>query len=42
MNNLYGWAMSDYLLYGKFKWLKDVDKFKSAKLVQQAIFSKLI
>ena len=27
MNNLYGWAMSDYLLYGKFKWLKDVDKF---------------
>ena len=21
-NNLYGWAMSGYLLYGKFKWLK--------------------
>ena len=22
MNNLYGWAMSRYLPYGRFKWLK--------------------
>ena len=27
MNNLHGWAMSDYLSYGGFKWLKNVDKF---------------
>ena len=27
MNNLYGWAMSEYLPYGEFKWLKNVDKF---------------
>ena len=27
MNNLYGWTMSDYLPYGWFKWLKNVDKF---------------
>ena len=27
MNNLYGWAMSEYLPYGKFKWLKTVDGF---------------
>ena len=27
MNNLYSWAMSSYLPYGGFKWLKDVDKF---------------
>ena len=27
MNNLYGWAMSDYLPYGGFKWLKNVDGF---------------
>ena len=27
MNNLYGWAMSGYLLYGGFKWLKSVDNF---------------
>ena len=27
LNNLYGWAMSDYLSYGEFKWLKNVDGF---------------
>ena len=26
-NNLYGWAMSEYLPYREFKWLKKVDKF---------------
>ena len=27
MNNLYGWAMSKYLPYGRFKWLKNADNF---------------
>ena len=27
INNLYGWAMSGYLSYGGFKWLKVVDNF---------------
>ena len=27
MNNLYGWAMSEYLTYGGFKWFKNIDKF---------------
>ena len=27
MNNLYDWAMSEYLPYEGFKWLKNVDKF---------------
>ena len=27
MNNLYGWAMSEYLSYGGFEWIKNVDKF---------------
>ena len=27
MNNLYGWAMSEYLSYERFTWLKNVDKF---------------
>ena len=27
MNNLYGLAMSNYLPYGRFKWLKNVDGF---------------
>ena len=27
MNDLYGWAMSKYLPYEGFKWLKNVDEF---------------
>ena len=27
MNNLFHWAMSSYLPYGGFKWLKNVNKF---------------
>ena len=27
MNNLYGWAMSEYLPYEGFKWLKTFDQF---------------
>ena len=27
MNNLYGWAMSEYLPYKGFEWLKKVDEF---------------
>ena len=37
MNNLYGWAMSRYLLYGRFKWLKMLIIFmyiQSVKIVQ--------
>ena len=26
-NNLYGWAMNEYLPYEEFKWLKNVDGF---------------
>ena len=25
MNNLYGWAMREYLPYGGFKWFKNID-----------------
>ena len=27
MNNLYGWAMNEYLPNCRFKWLKNIDKF---------------
>ena len=27
MNNLCDWAMSEYLPYEEFKWLKNVDEF---------------
>ena len=26
-NNLYGWTMSEYLPYGEFRWVKNVDGF---------------
>ena len=26
-NNLYGWSMSEYLRYGEFEWLENVDEF---------------
>ena len=27
MNNLFGWAMSEYLPYGEFEWLENIDAF---------------
>ena len=33
MNNLYGWAMSEYLPYGRFKWLKNIDKIDIIQLM---------
>ena len=27
LSNLYGWTMTSYLPYGRFKWLKNVDNF---------------
>ena len=27
MNNLYVWAISSYLAYGGFKWLKNANRF---------------
>ena len=27
MNNLYGWTMSEDLLYGEFKWIENIDGF---------------
>ena len=44
LNNLYGWAMSEYLSYGEFKWLKNVDGFDVNSISEKSpirIFSKL-
>ena len=35
MNNLYGWGMSEYLPYGGFKWLKNVDGFDVALIYKK-------
>ena len=32
MNNVYGWAMSEYLPYGEFDWLKNFDGFDAISI----------
>ena len=35
-NNLYGWAMSEYVPYGEFKWLKNVDGFDGNSISEKS------
>ena len=35
MNNFYGWAMSDYLPYGGFKQLKNLDGFDVGSICEK-------
>ena len=35
MTNLYGWAMSGYLPYGRFRWLRNVDGFDVNSIKQK-------
>ena len=37
MNNLYGWAMSEYLPYEGFKWLKNVDEFDVMSISEKSL-----
>ena len=37
MNNLYGWPMSEYLPYGEFKWLKNVDEFDVMSVSEKSL-----
>ena len=36
MNNFYGWAMSRYIPYGRFKWLKSADNFDKFNQCEKA------
>ena len=36
VNNLYGWAMSNFLLYGGFKWLKNVDNIDANSISKKS------
>ena len=36
MNNLYAQEISQYLLYGGFKWLKNVDNFDVKKIIENS------
>ena len=35
INNLYGWAMSEYLPYDGFRWLKNVDEFGVMPIIKK-------
>ena len=37
MNNLYGWAMSEYLLYSEFNWLKNVRSFDVMSIIEETL-----
>ena len=37
MNNLHGWAMSEYLPYEEFKWLKNVDGFDVMSISEKSL-----
>ena len=42
MNNLYGWAMSEYLPYERFKWLKNVDEFDVMSISEKSPIEYLL
>ena len=37
MNNLYGWAMNEYLPYEGFEWLKNVDEFNVMSISEKSV-----
>ena len=37
MNNLYAWAMSEYLPYEKFKWLENIDGFNVMSINEKCL-----
>ena len=42
MNNLYSWAMSEYIPYGGFKWLKNVDEFDVMSINEKSLIGYLL
>ena len=42
MNDLYGWAMSEYLPYQNFKWLKNVEKFDMMSINEKSPIGYLL
>ena len=36
INNLYGWAMSEYLPYERFEWLKNADEFDAMSISEKS------
>ena len=42
MNNLYGWAVNEYLPYEEFKWLKNVDEFDVMPFNKKSLIGYLL
>ena len=42
MNNLYGWAMSEYLPYEEFKWLKNVNEIDVISISEKSLTGYLL
>ena len=42
MNNLYGWAMSEYVPYEGFNWLKNVDEFDVMSISKKRLIGCLL
>ena len=42
MNKLYGWAMSEYLPYDGFKWLKNIDEFDVMSVNEKRLIGYLL
>ena len=42
MNNLYGWAMGEYLPYEGFEWLKNVDEFDVMSINEKSLIGYLL
>ena len=36
MNNLYGWAMNEYLPYGGFKWLENITSINECNSIDKS------
>ena len=41
-NNLYGWGMSRHLLYGEFKWVKNVDNFDINSINKNSLWGYIL
>ena len=42
MNNLYGWGLSEYLPYGRFKWFENVDEIDVMSISEKSLIEYIL
>ena len=42
MNNLYGWGLSEYLPYGRFKWFENVDETDVMSISEKSLIEYIL